>query len=119
MAKKKTQSKTPKFLRHRFLVGVEAVLIASVLKDFANGWVKARPELPNGVKVAFVMAATVGILGVLFVVLEKAARIGVSKTHEVAQALPLPAPVLLLHLAALTGLFYLYAWLQHMPVWPM
>lgn len=116
MAKKK--SSTPKFLRHRALVTTEALLLISLAKDLIGAQVK-HAQIANGWKVLFIMAATVGLLGVLFLVLEKFTTSSVAKTHEVVQALPLPMPMLGIHAAALIGLFYLYAWHTGFPVWPM
>lgn len=109
---------SPKFLRHRALVTTEAVLLISLAKDLLSAEVK-HSAIANAWKVLFVMGATVGLFGVLFLVLERFAASGVAKTHEVVQALPLPVPLLAIHGAALAGLFYLYAWHQGMPVWPM
>jgi hypothetical protein len=100
------------------LVTTEALLLISLAKDLISDQVK-HAAIGNGWKVGFVMAATIGLLGVLFLVLERIATTGVAKTHAVVQALPLPVPMLAIHAAALVGLFYLYAWHQHLPVWPM
>ena len=111
----------PSFLRHRNLIAAEALLLVSVAKDLIGEFIKQQPTsvLPNWGKVLFVMAATIGILGGLFAILEKLTHGSVVKTHEVVQALPLPAPVLAIHAAIFTGLFYLYAHLQGLPVWPL
>ena len=122
MAKKSRRgSAAPGFLRHSNLVAAEALLLVSVIKDFINDFIKSQPAstVPNWGKVLFLMAATVGVLGVFFAVLEKATKGGVARTHDVVQALPIPAPVLAIHAAVLVGLFYLYAHLQHLPVWPL
>jgi hypothetical protein len=55
----------------------------------------------------------------LLVVVQKLVINSLAKTHEVAKTMPLPTPVVLLHLAALVGLFYLYAWVWTLAVWPM
>jgi len=115
MAKK---AGTPKFLRHRALVTTEALLLISLVKDLLNAEVK-HAAIANVWKVLFVMGVTVGLLGVLFLLIERFATSGVAKTHEVIQALPLPVPLLAIHGAALVGMFYLYAWHHGFPVWPM
>ena len=115
MAKK---AGTPKFLRHRTLVTTEALLLISLVKDLLSAEVK-HAAVANVWKVLFVMGVTVGLLGVLFLVIERFATSSVAKTHEVIQALPLPIPLFAIHAAALVGLFYLYAWHHELPVWPM
>ena len=111
----------PGFLRHRNLIAAEALLLVGLAKDFISDFIKSQPAstLPNWGKVLFVMAATMGVLGVFFAVLEKVTKGGVAKTHEVVKALPLPAPMLAIHGAVLVGLFYLYAHLLRLPVWPL
>jgi len=115
MAKK---AGTPKFLRHRALVTTEALLLMSLAKDLLSVEVK-HAAIANAWKVLFVMGVTVGLLGVVFLFFQRFATNSVAKTHEVIQALPLPVPLLAIHGAVLISLFYLYAWHQGLPVWPM
>jgi len=121
MAKKSRRGGTPAFLRHGNLIAAEALLLVGVAKDWISGLIKSQPAatLPNWGKVLFVMAATIGLLGIFFAVLEKFTKGGVAKTHDVVQALPIPAPMLAIHGAVMVGLFYLYAHLLHLPVWPL
>jgi len=110
---------TPGFLRHRNLITAEALLLVGLAKDFISDLIRSQTALPNWGKVLFVMAATVGLLGIFFAILEKVTKGGVAKTHEVVQALPIPAPMLAIHGAVLVGLFYFYAHLLRLPVWPL
>lgn len=114
----KRSSLLPRWLRHRTLLAAEGVLLIGLAQELLQRWVLGL-DVPNGVKVAFVMAATVGVIGLLLVVVQRMVVNSLAKTHEVAKAMPLPTPVVLLHLAALIGLFYLYAWVWALPVWPM
>lgn len=115
----KRRLRAPKFLRHRSLVAAEALALAGAAKYELTLWVKGLPDLPNYAKVLFLLAATVGIFGVLFVALERFLAKSVERSHEVVKALPLPAPVLLFHLGVWVALFYLYAWIYHLPVPPL
>lgn len=116
MATRKRNS--PTFLKHRKLVGIETLLIMSALKVVLDRRVKAMPEVPDWGKVLFVMLTTLGLFGV-FVVIERIAAVGVTKTHEAVQAVPIPMPTVVIHLMALVGLFYLHAYVQNFRIWPM
>ena len=114
----KRSSLLPRWLRHRTLLATEGVLLAGVAQELLQRWVMAL-DLPNAAKVAFVMAATIGVIGLFLVVVQKIVVNSLAKTHEVAKGMPIPTPVVILHLAVLLGLFYLYAWVWALPVWPM
>lgn len=114
--RKSRRSRVPKWLRHRTLIAAEALALAGVAKYELTLFVKAQETVPNWGKVMFLLAATVGIFGVLFLGLERLLRRSVERTQEVMQALPLPAPLVLFHLAAWTGLFFLYAWIYSLPL---
>ena len=121
MAKKSRRGVTPVFLRNRNLIAGEALLLMGLAKDFISDFIRSQPTatLPNWGKVLFVMATTIGVLGVFFAILEKITKDGVAKTHEVVKALPIPAPMLAIHGAVFVALFYLYAHLLRLPVWPL
>lgn len=108
----------PKFLRHRTLVATEVLLLISLAKDLFGAQVRDA-GVANAWKVLLVMAITLGVLGVLFLLLERLTTRGVAKTHEVVKALPVPLPMLVIHALTMGGLFYLYAWYLDLPVWPM
>jgi len=111
----RTPSRLPKWLRHRGLIAAEAVLLVGVLKDMLGVQLKAS-ALPGWAKVLLVMGLTLGLLGGLFLAVQKLTTRGVAKTHEVMQALPLPVPLLAIHIAVLAGLFVLYARLLEIPL---
>lgn len=113
------RAKAPRFLKHRNLVAGEALALAGVAKFELTLAVKHYPDLPNAVKVLFLIAATVGIFGVLFLGLERLLARSVERTHSVMKVLPLPMPVVLFHVSAWVGIFYLYAWVYALPVIPM
>jgi len=115
-ARKLRRSRLPKWLRHRTLIAAEVLALAGVAKYELTPFVKAQETVPNWGKVLFLLAATVGIFGVLFLALERLLRRSVERTQEVIQALPLPAPLVLFHLAAWSGLFLLYAWVYALPL---
>ncbi len=117
MAKGDKRGRTPRFLRHRVLLSTEAVLVVALIKDWLSRWVKTQ-ALPDWVKVLLVMACTIGLLGGLFLFAERITRGSVARTHQVVQALPLPTPYLLIHAAALFGLFLVYAHVHGYRVWP-
>ncbi|MBA3685307.1 MAG: hypothetical protein H0W72_08705 [Planctomycetes bacterium] len=114
---KASKSATPKFLRHRVLLSAEAVLVVALAKDWVVGWVKAQ-ALPDWLKVVFIMAVTVGILGGLFLFAEQVTQRSVARTHQVVQALPLPTPYLLIHALILFALYLVYAHVHGFAVWP-
>lgn len=102
--------------RHRWWIAVEAVLLVGLAKD----WVSRRvvdSSLPGAGKVLFVMAATIGLLGSLYVVVEAISSRGIDKTHAVAKRLPLSVPTLVFHLVVLAVLFVLYARTLNVSVW--
>jgi hypothetical protein len=94
--------------RHRGLIAIEAMLVLGLAKDLLTDRVKAS-ELPSYGKVLFLMAATIGLFGGLYLILEKLSARGVEKAHEVARALPLPLPYWMIHAALFAALYFLYA----------
>ncbi len=106
----------PRWLRHRGLITGEAILLVGVLQQVIQDRISELP-LPNWGKVLWVMASTLGALGLVLFFAKDFALKGVAKTHDVAQALPLPTPTLLVHVAIYGGLFLLYAKVWNLPVW--
>jgi len=105
----------PRWLRHRSLISSEALLLVGVLRELLSHQIHAAP-LPNWAKVLFVMTMTVGLFGGLFVLIQNLTAKTVGKTHDVVQAIPLPMPSVLIHVAAFVGLFFLYAKVLGLPV---
>jgi hypothetical protein len=118
MAKKKSASWTPTWLRHRALLTGEAILVVGVVQEIIQRQVN-HLAWPNYGKVLWIMACTLGVLGVLLLAIRQLIKRGLAKTHDVVQAMPLPLPVLLTHVAFYVALFYLYAWVWSLPVWPL
>jgi hypothetical protein len=106
----------PRVLRHRSLMTSEAILIVGALQEVIQQQV-GQLALPNWGKVLWVMASTLGLLGVVLFFVRAFAEKGVAKTHDVVQAIPLPTPTLLVHVAIYAGLFLLYAKVWNLPVW--
>jgi hypothetical protein len=106
----------PRWLRHRALVTGEAILIVGVVQQLIQEHI-SNLSLPNWGKVLWVMASTLGALGVALVVVRAIAVKGVAKAHDVVQNIPLPTPSLLIHLLVYGGLFLLYARVWDLPLW--
>jgi hypothetical protein len=110
MAKKRTDTLAPTWLRHRALLGGEAVLLVALAQEFASRFVQAS-SLPNWGKVLFIMGVTLGLLGGLVLVLQGMAGKLITKVFEIA-----PLPGLLMHLGIFAGLFALYSFTYQLPV---
>jgi hypothetical protein len=106
----------PRWLRHRSLVTGEAILVVGVVQQLIQQHI-SELALPNWGKVLWVMASTLGLLGVVLVFVRIVAVKSVAKAHDVVQAIPLPTPTLLIHLLVYGGLFLLYAKVWDLPVW--
>jgi hypothetical protein len=101
-------SRRPRWLTHRGLVAVEAVLLVGVLKDVAVAFTR-QAAWPNYGKVLVAMALTVGVFGGLFVFVERQTARTVASTYKAVRSLSLVLPYWLIHVAVLAGLFLLYA----------
>ncbi|MBA3847661.1 MAG: hypothetical protein H0X45_13595 [Planctomycetes bacterium] len=62
------------------------------------------------------MALAIGVFGGLLYLLDAFTAKSVAKTHDMVRAVPLPMPMLLVHAAVFVGLFFLYAYVWHVPV---
>jgi hypothetical protein len=111
MAKRKSGSLTPAWLRHRGLLGAEAVLVVGVLQEFGSRAVQGATTFPNWGKVLFIMTMTLGLLGGLVLMLQGVVGKVIGKAYETA-----PVPYFLMHLGAFAGLFLLYSWAFSLPV---
>ena len=107
---KKSSSFAPTWLRHRALLGGEAVLLVGVLQEFGGRFVQGS-TLPNWGKVLFIMIMTLGLLGGLILLLRGLVGKALGKAHDST-----PIPGFLMHLGAFAGLFFLYAWAFSLPV---
>ena len=106
--RKQASRRRPRWLTHRGLVAVEAILIAGVFKDLAEDLVVAS-SLAVTWKVLLAMAFTVGIFGGLFFLVERLTARAVAGGHRLARGLPLILPYWVAHAAVLLALFLLYA----------
>jgi hypothetical protein len=118
MAKKKDSGWTPAWLKHRALLAGEVILVVGVVQELIQRQMNHLGLPPYG-KVLWIMACTLGVLGVLLFVIQSVIKRSLAKTHDVVQAIPLPMPILVIHGAVYIGLFYLYAFVWDLPVWPM
>jgi hypothetical protein len=118
MAKKKSSSWVPGWLKHRGLLTGEVILVVGVVQELIQRQMNHLGLPPYG-KVLWIMACTLGVLGVLLVFVQAAIKRSLAKTHDVVQAIPVPTPLLLVHAAIYVGLFYLYAWMWEQPIWPL
>jgi hypothetical protein len=107
----------PTWLRHRALMTGEVILTVGVVQELIQRQVNHLALPPYG-KVLWIMASTLGVLGVLLLVIRAVVTHSLTKTHEVVQAIPLPTPLLLVHALVYVGLFFLYAYVWSIPVWP-
>jgi len=118
MTKRRRSSWVPVWLKHRGLMTGEVILLIGVVQELVQRQMNHLGLPPYG-KVLWIMACTLGVLGVLLMVVQAALKRSLAKTHEVVQAIPLPTPLLLVHAALYVGLFYLYAWMWEQPIWPL
>ncbi len=93
---------------HRGLIAIEAMLVLGVVKDVIFDRVRTS-DLPNYGKVLVIMAATVGLFGGLFFVIERLTARGVANTHQVLKRMPVVLPTLVIHMVLLFLLVLLYA----------
>jgi hypothetical protein len=115
-----TSRKAPpqrRWFSHRRLVALEALLLAATAKGWLQNWVIARPELHDALKTIFIMAMTIGLFAIILVVVDRITARGVSATHKVAQSLPVPLSLTIVHALAWLGLFVLYAHTNNLRWW--
>src|SRR5262249_60015880 len=105
---KRNGTRLPRWLSHRGLVAVEAVLLVGVLRDLLSRGIKAS-SFSNGGKVLLIMAMTVGVFGGLFVFVERVTARTVAGTHKAVRSLTGVLPYWAVHAGILFVLFLLYA----------
>ena len=105
---KKRSSRRPRWLSHRGLVAVEALLVCGLVKDFLSSAVKSSSLAPAG-KVLFLMALTVGLFGGLFFFVERFTARTMASGHRLARGLPIVLPYSVAHIAVLVALYFVYA----------
>ena len=97
------------------LVAIEALLLASWLKSLLSDAIVGS-GMQSWVKVALVMAMTIGLLGSLLLWLESLARESVKSSHKFMRGMAGGASVFWLHCGVLLALFLLYARMLHLKV---
>jgi hypothetical protein len=117
MARRSSSSLVPSWLRHRQLLTTEAVLLVAVGMELLQRYITSRQDVPWWAKTLLVMATNAGLMGGLLLVLTTWTRGSLSGATRAVQAVPVPAPFVLLHLAGFGGIFYLYA--RIWGYWPM
>lgn len=104
-----TGIRLPTWLRHRQVLTTEAVLLVALGMELVQRWVTGHQVVPWWVKTIEVMVVNAGMLGGLLLILTTWTKGSLSSATRAVQSVPLPAPLLLAHLAALGGIFVLYA----------
>lgn len=111
-----TSLRLPGWLRHRQVLTTEAVLLVALGMELAQRWVTAHQDVPWWVKTIAMMVVSAGLLGGLLLILTTWAKGSLSSATRAVQSVPLPAPLLLAHIVAVSGIFVLYAWVWDF--WP-
>lgn len=104
----------PRWLGHKQLLATEATLLVAVGTELLQRQVAAS-QAPNWAKTLYLMAVNAGMLGGVLLAVLWLVRWSLERTTAVAKVLP--APLLVIHLAALAGIFVLYAWVWGFPLW--
>lgn len=110
---KKNSSLTPSWVKHRNLVAIEALLVVGVLQEYAHRALQGSTA-PNAIKVAFIMASVVGLLGGLVLIIQSV--LGASAAKLYAWLSSLPIPLMTLHLIVFALLFWWYSIVWRLPV---
>jgi hypothetical protein len=108
MAKKQTAARS--WLDLRKLVLLETVLLVGLVEEMAEDAVLAWDLLHPLVRVLLAIGLVVGAFGGMVLVFEQYVRRGIERTHEVVRRLPVPVPMIGVHVLVLLGLFLGYAW---------
>lgn len=93
---------------NRRLISLEAILLMGLLENFAEAQVMAA-DLPDPVKSLFIMLLIAGAFGVLMALVVAATKRSLAGGNKLLQSLPIPTPLLVVHGAALSGIYWLYA----------
>jgi hypothetical protein len=96
---------------------VEAVLLVGAIEMWCEDRITAQGDLPTWAKVLIVMMLVAGMFGSLLMVLHRMALGSLARAHRVVRALPLPTPLLLLHLllVAMLMIVFPFSKLLHAP----
>lgn len=116
MARKRS-SMVPGWFRHRQVLTTEAVLLVGVGMELLQRWITNRPDVPWWAKTLEVMLVNAGMLGGVLLLVTTWTRGSLHGATRAVQAVPLPAPLVVVHLLAGVALFALYAWIWGF--WPV
>lgn len=83
--------------------------MVTVGQELLQRWVAGHTGVPWWIKTGEVMLVNAGLLGGLLLLITGLARSSLSGAHRAAQAIPLPAPLLLGHALILLAIFGVYA----------
>ena len=113
----KTRRGSPlkRWLSHKRLVTIEALLVIGACETYLAGLVK-ESSLANIWKVLFSMALVVGLFGALFLLAQRWTTQGLKRTHGVVQGLPVPTPMLVVHGGVFVVLVFVWAWVESLPI---
>ncbi len=103
-----------RWLKHSTLVGAEAMLLVGAAQQLLSQRIGVV-KMPNAARIVVTMAMVLGVLTGLNMLMRLIAHKGMSHTHDVAKALPIPAATVLAHCATFACLFLLYAVIWHLP----
>ena len=91
------------------MLTTEAVLLIALGMELVQRWVTGHQGVPWWVKTAEVMVVNAGMLGGLLLVLTTWTKGSLLSATRAVKSVPVPAPLFIAHLAALGGIFMLYA----------
>lgn len=109
MARRRSDSSLPLWLRHRALMTTEAVLLVTVGQELLQRWITNHSGVPWWIKTGEVMVVNAGLLGGMLLLIIALARSSLSGAHRAAQVIPVPAPLLVMHIAIFIVIFVVYA----------
>jgi hypothetical protein len=101
---------TRSWLDLRKLVLLETVLLVGLVEEMAEDGVLAWDILHPLVRVLLAIGLVVGAFGGMVLVFEQYVHRGIERTHDVVRRLPIPVPMIGIHVLVLLGIFLGYAW---------
>ena len=106
-----------RLITHRRMVAIEALLALGALESWAENRMMADSHLADPVKALLAMALVVGLFGAVLLIMQRWTQASLSKTHAVVQGLPLPTPVVVVHVGVLVALYFLWCWVLGLSPW--
>ena len=105
MAKHKRKKR---IFSHARMLTIETILLVGLMQVWFEEWLVGQSGLPGWLKILTLMVIMIGILGFLLVSIEQLTKKSLAHAHDVAKNMPIPWSMVLVHIAAFVGLFYLY-----------